>query len=340
MQISKKFHRSIVFTKTPLRKKFKYQEIFQIFPATLEGMPYSKTQRHYPCILEFWITQNEHVNVDTEFEELKDSYAETGAIINKEEKILSLLSLISNNLFFRYNDFTGIWGMPILKDDPGEEANSWSSKWCWPHFFFPEMPRQMQITSFSEIQIPTINFRPHTLYYTKDPNLDFHSDREIEFPSTATEILDAYYCLEDSSQKIVDSAIAHSISSMEFRLLKKTLSLLCSFSAVETMVNLEFQDSHIEKCDYCGQLKYSIAKKFRDFLLKYVATSNESKKKFNSYYLLRSKIVHTGRRLKSEKLYSGVSMTEQDADLLTLVEVLQISKFSILNWLLITHRSK
>lgn len=334
------FHRTIVFTRTPLTNRFQYKDIFQIFPATLENMPFSKLQRHYPNILEFWTVPDELLNVDTEVEEMKQSYSETGTILNKQDKILSLLSLISNNLFFRYQDLTGIWGMPILKDDPGEEANSWSSKWCWPKFFFPGMPKQLQITELTKLQMATINRLPHKLYYTIEPNLDFDEKRNIIFPVTAEEILDAYYELDVNKQKIIDSAIAHIVNSMEFRLMKKTLSLLCSFTAVETMVNLEYEDLPTEKCDSCGQLKYSIARKFREFLLKYVATAEINKAKYNQYYSLRSKIVHTGRHIQSEKLFSDVPKSERDVDFLTQVEILQMGKLAIVNWLLIKHREK
>ncbi len=230
--------------------------------------------------------------------------------------------------------------MPILKDDPGEEANTWSSKWCWPQFFFPGMPKQLQITEFSKLQLPTIDRLPHKLYYTIEPNLDFDEKRDIIFPVTAEEILNAYYDLAIDRQKTVDSAIAHIVNSMNFRLNKKTLSLLCSFTAVETMVNLEFEDLSPEKCESCGQLKYSIAKKFREFLLKYVATAEENKAKFNRYYSLRSKIVHTGRHMQSEKLFSDVPKAEKDADFLTQVGILQMGKLAIINWLIHNHRQK
>lgn len=340
MQSAKTFHRAIVFTKTPLKKKFRYRDLFQIFPASLENMPFSKLQRHYPNILEYWTAPEDFLKVHTDSEIMREYYSETGTILNKQDRILSLLSLITNNLFFRYQDLTGIWGMPILKDEPGEEANSWSSKWCWPQFFFPGMPKQLQIVEFSEIHIPTVTVFPHRQYYTADPNLDFDDKREIIFPKTSEQIIDCYYQLNRTDQAAIDSAIAHIVNAMEFRSTKKTLSLLCSFTAVETMVNLEFEHQKPEKCQNCGQLKYSIAKKFRNYLLKYVATADENKAKFNQYYSLRSKLVHTGKHMISEKLFSEISKADRDTDFLTQIEVIQLSKLAITNWLLIKFREK
>jgi hypothetical protein len=202
-------------------------------------------------------------------------------------------------------------------------------------YMFPDMPRQLQIIQFSTPNIPLINLIPHKAYYTYFPNVDFETKDEITFPTTAEAILDAYYELRDDDLKIVNSAISYTTNAMELRLQKKTLSLLCSFTSVEAMVNLEFKNSVAEKCEACGQLKYSVAKKFKDYLLKYIGTSEENKRKFNTYYSLRSKIVHTGRQVKSEKLFSEVSKSDRDADHLTQIEILQISKLSIINWLML-----
>ena len=65
MQSAKTFHRAIVFTKTALKKKFRYRDLFQIFPASLENMPFSKIKRHYPNIIEFWTVPEDLVKVHT-----------------------------------------------------------------------------------------------------------------------------------------------------------------------------------------------------------------------------------------------------------------------------------
>lgn len=332
------FHRSIFFTKVPLGGHYKYKDIFQIFPCDLENMPISKMQNHYPNILEFWTTDDEVIEMQTEFEELKELFNRTATTLTKQDKIFALLSTFTNNLYFRYTDMTGTWGIPILKDDPGEEANTWSSKWCMNMYHFPDLPRQFKIERFSEQKIADIKRVEHKTFYTYDPNLDFDSKKDIIFPSTIDELFDSYFSLDSKELAFIDTACSYTVSAMELRTQKKTLSLLASFTAMETMVNLEFKDSVAEKCETCGQLKYSVAKKFRDYLLHYIGNSEKNKKKFNSYYSLRSKIVHNGRQLKTELLFAGVSKDEKDSELLTRIEILQIGKLAITNWLLTKKR--
>ena len=152
----REYHRAIFFTKAPLGGLYKYKDVFQIFPCDLENMPVTKAQKHHPNILEFWTTKEEIIKSPVRFEGLEDLFNKTATTLTKQDHILSLLTAFSNNLFFRYNDVTGMWGMPLLTEEPGEEANTWSSKWCLKMYHFPDLPRQMKITEFSNPDIPSI----------------------------------------------------------------------------------------------------------------------------------------------------------------------------------------
>lgn len=100
------------------------------------------------------------------------------------------------------------------------------------------------------------------------------------------------------------------------------------------MVNLEYRGTKTEICLTCNQPKFSVSKKYREFLLKYLGNSKNNKRKFNDYYSLRSKIVHTGQLLKTENLYSNLTKEEKHQEFITIIEILQISKLSIIQWLL------
>jgi hypothetical protein len=335
----KEYHRAIFFTKVPLGGHYKYKDVFQIFPCDMENMPTSKMQKHYPNILEFWTTDEEIIEQPTEFPELKELFNRTATTLTKQDRIFALLSTFTNNLFFRYTDLTGTWGIPILVDDPGDEANSWSSKWCINMYHFPDLPQQFKITSFSAQKLPDIQKISYKKFYTYDPNLDFDSKKDIVLPSTIDELFDSYFLLDKATASFVDSATSYTVSAIELYNSKKTLSLLASFTAMETMVNLEYIDATTEKCKECGQLKFSVSKKFREYLLKYIGNSDKNKKKFNSYYYLRSKIVHTGRQLKTELLFADIPKEEKDTEFLTRIEILQIGKLAITNWLLTKKKS-
>jgi hypothetical protein len=333
--MTRTFHKTIIFTKVPLKKYFRYEDMFQVYPLNMDKMPYSNLQSHYPVVLEYWTSPKEKIEVEVEYENLKESFSKTATTITKQDKILSLLSLFTNHIFFRYNNFEGTWGLPILYDNPGEEADLWSTKWIMTgNYIWPEMTGQFQIAEFSVPKLQEVEFSSYRSYYWDNPNLDNDHLKEIVFPEFIFIGLGVYFTLPEDVREMVDSAISYSISAMEMKNSKKTLSLLASFTSVETMVNLEFRDLVPEKCNECGQLKFSISKKYRDYLLKYLGDTPANKKKFNAYYQLRSKIVHTGERLKTENLYHNLPKEDNEKEFITRIEILQLGKLSIINWLI------
>lgn len=330
----KKYHRFIFFTKIPLEGYYRYRDTFQIFPANLENMPTASLQSHFPNILEYWTTDDEKILLSYEDDEINTLFAEGATTILKQDKILSLLSVFTNHLFFRYTDIYGAWGVPILADNPSEKINTWYSKWCLPLYVFPELSEQLKISKFTDLTLKGINQVEEYSYYTYYPNLDFYKDKAITFPSSIDRLFDSYYALDSTKSSLIDSAISYTISAVELYDSKKTLSFLASFSAIETMVNVEYKDIDNERCPTCGQLRYSVAKKFRDYLLKYIGNTENNKKKFNLYYSLRSKMVHTGQQLQTDKSFANVPKKEHGEEILHRTEVLQISRLAIINWLL------
>ena len=132
----------------------------------------------------------------------------------------------------------------------------------------------------------------------------------------------------------MDTAIAYAVSAFEIRGSHKSLSVIASFTSVETMVNFEFRNIDPEKCETCGQLRFSVAKKYRDFLLKYIGDSPTNKQKFNRFYTLRSKIVHTGERFKTETLFNEATTEQQDQEFIDHLEIVQLCRLAIVQWLL------
>lgn len=333
------FHKSIIFTKTPLAGYFQYKDIFQIYPANLDNMPKSVFQDHYPVVLEYWIDDDEKIVVTTDFEELKDLYSLTATTLTKEDKILNILTVFTNHLFFKYYDNTGTWGLPILDDNAGEKANAWSSKWNFNLFQWPELAKQLIINEFTKPAIEEVKYIEHYSYYFKNPNFDYYIGKEITFPITIHKVLDSYYSKEEQIQSILNTAISYSAAAMEFRQHKKTISMISSFVAMEAMINLDYKETKAERCELCGQLQYKVSKKFKDYLSKYIGNSKSDLKKFNAYYSLRSKIIHTGQRLKTESLYANISKKEKDDEFLSRMEILQMGKIAIIHWLLKNTKS-
>lgn len=132
---------------------------------------------------------------------------------------------------------------------------------------------------------------------------------------------------------IVNAAIRYTVSAVELYGKDKTLSMLASFTAIEAIVNIEYKGVEPETCKECSQPRYTVRKKFREFLMKYMGDTAALKNKFNALYDLRSDIVHTGRTFDKESLFGNINNEEFEKELIQRLEVLQIGKIAICNWI-------
>lgn len=330
-----KYHKCIIFCKTKLTGMFRYKDEFQIYPADFEGMPKSSMQEHHPIVLEYIIRDDEKIVPHSDYEELKDLRTLTASTITKQDIIISLLTLFTNHNFFRYYDLTGTWGLPILKENAGEEMNTWSSKWNWAMFHWPQYPEQFKINGFTEVGYSEVELINYWKYYFHEPNFDNYSDREITFPNLITQGLDSYFGKSKEIKIVLNSAMSFIVNAMELRMYRKTMSVIASFTAIETMVNFEYKDFKPLICEKCNQPQFKVSEKYRKYLLKYIGDNDNNKKKFNALYKFRSSIIHTGQKLKTENLYNDLTKEEKDKEFLNQVEILQLSRLSVVNWLII-----
>ena len=336
----KKYYRTICFSSVPLTSVFRYKEWFQIFPSDLTNQPQYSKADHFPLIIESWIPDDGELflpRMKTDFDNdyVNTTVSDTGKQIVNTDNIIFLLSAFTNHRFFKSESSGGVWGVPVVSEDIKEQAKNMTSTWCWPMFHFPELPDQFPIREFSKISLPKVNLVPHKSYYVNYPNLDYKKKDPITFPDSIEMLFDAYSSLASSEKGIFDNACAYIVSSMELRSKRKTLSMLAAFTAMETMVNLDDKTVNTQRCQNCNQLQYKVSQKFREFLLKYIGRSDKNKAKFNKIYSKRSKIVHRGERLESEYLFSDVTEEIVGNEIQEQVEVLQIGKMAVVNWLLI-----
>jgi AAA+ ATPase superfamily predicted ATPase len=112
------------------------------------------------------------------------------------------------------------------------------------------------------------------------------------------------------------------------------MSLVAVFTALETLINYEHNNTPVENCSMFKQDKYRTTFKFIQFLLTYVGESSVNKKKFQEMYKLRSAIVHKGNMLSSERPFSNYTRDQLGADIQNEINVLQTGRLAISKWLI------
>jgi hypothetical protein len=349
--LSKKICRYIIFTKTPLKGKYRYKNEFQIYPADFENMPKNADAAHFPSVLEFKVdaTELHAIPEEMSFFDERWGMSETTNEINRMKKLCSLLTAFTNNRFFTYEEKDGKWVIPLDKTIPSEELDGQSSRWAFGLFYYPGISDDMKTSSYSNPSDDPIQVKPdHLKYYTHDP---FDTPRgEISFPHTLTKTFDRYFELNQRAQKVADSSAYLICNGIDLLNNMKSLSFLSFISSIETIVNHEYTDKNkgIEfecaecktirsspyTCQTCGRPHWGISAKFRNFLSEYLSSTEGSVQKYKKIYSLRSKLVHSGALLLNDSQIDWAQFNGPNDHWMILRETMQLSRLALVNWLL------
>ena len=351
--MTKKFYRNIIFSKTPLTSFLRVGDHFQIYPCDFENAPKSRFCNDFPLAIEYWVDEDEKVEVSDDWEDLKEHFSKTSLQIIKLNRLTSLLSSITNHRIFNYAEIEFRWGVPLpdkeLNETEKQIVNNTPSQAIFGIYTYPDMWKDLQIKEFSEQRHQSAKLISHFFYYENDPFDD--KTKEITFPVTIHKLVEAYFNLNGKTLKIVNS-ITHLIcNGIDIKLKMKSLSFLSFVSSIETIVNYELKDKNDEiefdcpdcqavnksplKCPKCDRPIWGVKAKFKAFLKAYVAGSANSVKKFNRIYNLRSDIVHNGMLLLGDEQLDWAKSEKTDSQYMIHIETMQLARLSLVNWLLL-----
>lgn len=195
----KKFFRKIVFSNSKLTTSYQYEDVFQVLPIYSLQHPQCPYAKHFPLFLEY--------TIDFENNEPNNLIKLTEARINKEKRILNILSCLTNHRFFNYNSSMMGWGVELpnkiidsLNEEEKEIIENQESRFFLGGFLYHGLKDDLQINAFT-------NFTPQAIckdnqlneYYTNNPIDDY--TQEVQFPVTLHPALYSYYSLSDKTRK-------------------------------------------------------------------------------------------------------------------------------------------
>lgn len=264
------------------------------------------------------------------FKEIQDILTKQTHTQNYQRQIRNLLSAITNYNFY-YPTAELLWFTEIPKGDLQEEMNEQKSKVGMTLYWYPEMLKESIITKFTEIELPPIEFAKHPDCFA---NIDIDGTEEVKFPQYINEAILNFFALDEEARQVVNSAASLVCNGVELRVKMKSISFISFVSSIETMVNFEFKDVPVENCKECGQPRYRVVKKFKDYLAKYASDSAAAKKQVDKIYSLRSTIAHTGLLLLGDNKIDWSDDVKQNEQWQAHLQAMQISRVSLTNWLL------
>ncbi len=350
--MNRKIYRSIIFSKSQLKTQLKFGDYFQIYPCDFKKAPASPYCSDFPLVIEYYVDEVPEVKLPDELQELSTWVHESTQKINQLNRLLRLLSVLTNHRFFIIEESGYKWGkaLPDLKlnENEKEAFNSSSSQTFSPGFYYPSIADDLCITDFSEQKFPVAVLIEHTKYYRRVPSDD--RDIDINFPNTIYQSVDKYFSLDNNRKKVANSVNHLICNGIEIKDKMKSLSFLSFVSAIETIVNYEFKKKNdvIEfECNDCQTIKTSqftcpkcqrpiwgVKTKFKEFLKTYVSGTPKSIEKYNKIYNLRSKIVHAGVLLLGDEEIDWGESLNTNEQYTTYYESMQLARESLSNWLL------
>ena len=344
----KLFRRGIIFSGVPIDGFYKYKDIFQLLPPE-DDFPKMSMTNHHPAILEICFNkpdkEYESISENCIKQPINDDIMEMHYGAVKSRNIQKLLTLFSNYQFFDYDKLYQAWFIAY-------EGNGFSQKSVWGQQSYRAPDFNKKIEKLSEYKSKN---KPKEIEKQKDLNKYYNqlfagSERPLKFPLNIDVLFNKYFSLSGKKIEAFDSACRLFYYGFDLLMEKQSLALASFISSLETLIEYEYKDqkpkfecdyckSIIEssplKCNFCGKPVWGVRAKFREFLSEYGNDSKEFEKVANSFYDLRSKILHMGQLLLADKdINYWADNNENMEESLRIRHFMQITRICLINWLL------
>lgn len=215
---------------------------------------------------------------DFEEKEIPGSFLQSEHNSRIRNELLTLVNSLTNNYLFTYGaQVKQGWSIALDKED--------KLSYSQDGYISPDFDTEIDEISFTGT------------HKTHDLLLRVSDDEGNIIRSIGLiDLIKIYHSLKDINLKksFYNACIvfnkAQYLSSYEY-----SASYIFMVSALEALIEIENYGVKVETCSSCGQPKYKINKKFKDFIDKY--GFNVSNKIKTDFYNLRSKISHAGQLL-------------------------------------------
>lgn len=331
-----KFFKVVIFSDNPLTSIYKFEDKFQIYPYISTNAPISDKVKLYPITLEYWVDEDVKVEVPEDFKGLEKTYSQSVISMLPQTKILSLLTSLTNYRFY-LPQIKWQWFCEIPIGDDKEKMNNQKSVPGINTYWYPEGHKEREIDTFSNPNFPMMNYEAQQEYFR---TITLDENEPIIFPKLISAALHNYYALPEQIKKIAEASSSLINNGIALRGAMNSLSYISFISSIETLVDFDFKNEVVSKCECCGTSQYRVMGKFRDFIFKYVSTATETKKQINEIYGLRSKIPHSGELLLADNIYNWGDDKVRNEQWQIHLSAMQLGRVALTNWLLMAAKNE
>lgn len=319
------FRQAVVLTRLPVKGLYRYRDIFQVLPPRDDFTKPNAMVGHYPLIFQWKYQAPQVVEKEPGQPEMPHWVHENDASGAKAREIFLVLGVFLNSRLFEYQGKKS-WFLPLDESHRGSMEPLWGQELYTVRDFSNSIDDLSDVDGIEEIEKVESNTYFNRYAETLDAVFDLPKDLDC--------LLDAYFELDANRRERFLSACALFEKGAELWGSQPSLSFIAFVSSLETLINLEHKDEEVEKCGECGQDRYRVTKKFRDFFAKYGSDSPEFKKYSMEIYNYRSKVVHTGELFVGEVIPEKFGSHDRIFDDDFRRSVTRTVRMCIANWLL------
>lgn len=342
----REFIRIPVFCKEKLEGFFRYADKFQLYPFSSNFIEVVDEEVSKPMLLEFSFenlssNQNSNLLIKTaeKFEFRPDYMEAISRFGNEATRIINFLTVCTNHEFSIYSH-EKCW----------VRENEFSKSYVgFKEFNYPQLESEhpIRIEKLSD----DLPFDPIQSidYFKYIENGVKGSGNVISIHSELSPLFNKYYSLSSKNKAKVDAICSLFRSGIRIDGYSKSIPFIVFTSCIEALTDIEFEDENksikyscdcqfIEEspfeCRKCSKPIWGMSFKFKEILRRYAEDSEVANSLYNKWYSIRSGIVHYGKLLLADIEIGWDNEEKRIQQSIDLIKVKQITKITIINWLL------
>ncbi len=320
------YRRSVVLTSAPVTGLYKFDNDFQILPVEERAPRPPYTMGHHPLIIEYKFVVDETPRTYPDGQKMPQWILNNDDASQKLNELLLLITTFSLFHVFMYQNSQS-WFIPT-EDEKNDVI------WGQQTYDYKDFKSKINDLSKKELdQITTIEPNEYFNRYGRPV------DQAFDLPKNIDALFAKYFSLDEGTKKTFLSSASLLSQGLKLWSEHPSLSFASLVSSLETLISFEHKGVDVERCNECGQERYRVVNKFRDFFGKYGSPSPEFKKYALKIYKYRSKILHSGKLFLGEVFPRrfGTFDGSEDDDMRR--RIVRTCRICLVNWLMLHDKS-
>ncbi|MEE8304447.1 MAG: hypothetical protein V3S24_18670 [Candidatus Tectomicrobia bacterium] len=318
------WRRTVALSRIPITGSYRYRDVLQVLPAEATAPRPPALLNDHPFVLEYRFE-----SADTDRKLPQGQVTPKWIVSNersgyKQNELLLLMTTFTSGRLFQYSNKQA-WFIPMGTQNM--EPASKQVQWGQEGYYYDGSTAE--IRSFSEVTSKEIERVDPQEYFNR---YGWCIDRDFDLPANIDLMFDSYCSLSDEARHAFLSSCSLFDQDISMWANHPSLSFAALVSSLETLIAYNHRETAVEKCKCCGQDRYLVVKKFRDFFGRYGSDVPEFRKYAAKIYRHRSKLLHRGELFLGEVALRRFGTFDGSEDDMLRLNLVRTCRICVVNW--------